>query len=129
MSGFDDEIKNRSSWSRSQQNKLNNLKIEWSKEKCITVVLCANGYPGIYVKDKEIKNLSIINSDENHQIFHAGTYNKNNKVFSSGGRVLNVTCSNDNLKKARNESLANLKKINWTEGFFRKDIGWRVIKD
>ncbi len=111
------------------KSNLKNLKIEWKENKCITIVLCANGYPGSYIKDKEIKNLSIINSDENHQIFHAGTYKKNNKVFSSGGRVLNVTCSNDNLKKARNESLANLKKINWTEGFFRKDIGWRVIKD
>ena len=110
------------------KNKLNNLKIEWSKEKCITVVLCANGYPGIYVKDKEIKNLSKIISDRNQQIFHAGTYEQNSKIFSKGGRVLNITCAADSLEKARDQSLINLKKINWIDGFFRKDIGWRAIK-
>ena len=110
------------------KNNLNNLKIEWDKNKCITIVLCANGYPGSYVKDKEILNLSGIISDENNQIFHAGTYEKDNKIFSKGGRVLNVTCSAKDLHEARDQSLINLKKINWTDGFFRKDIGWRAIK-
>ncbi len=110
------------------KNNLNNLKIEWNKNKCMTIVLCANGYPGDYVKDKEIHNLSKITSDENNQIFHAGTYEKDNKIFSKGGRVLNITCSAENLREARDQSLINLKKINWIEGFFRKDIGWRAIK-
>jgi len=110
------------------KNNLNNLKIEWDKNKCMTIVLCANGYPGSYVKDKEIHNLSNVISDENNQIFHAGTYEKNNKIFSKGGRVLNVTCSAKSLHEARDQSLINLKKINWTNGFFRKDIGWRAIK-
>jgi len=110
------------------KNNLSDIKIDWDKNKCITIVLCANGYPGNYVKDSEIKNLSTIFSDENNQIFHAGTYEKNNKVFSKGGRVLNVTCSAKNLDEARNQSLGNLKKINWIDGFFRKDIGWRAIK-
>jgi len=110
------------------KNNLNNLKIEWDKNKCMTIVLCANGYPGSYVKDKEIHNLSNVISDENNQIFHAGTYEKDNKIFSKGGRVLNVTCSAKDLREARDQSLINLKKINWTDGFFRKDIGWRAIK-
>ena len=110
------------------KNNLNNLKIEWDKNKCMTIVLCANGYPGSYVKDKEIHNLSNVISDENNQIFHAGTYEKDNKIFSKGGRVLNVTCSAKSLHEARDQSLINLKKINWTNGFFRKDIGWRAIK-
>ena len=110
------------------KNNLNNLKIEWNKNKCMTIVLCANGYPGDYVRDKEIHNLSKIISDENNQIFHAGTYEKDNKIFSKGGRVLNITCSAKNLRKARDQSLVNLKKINWINGFFRKDIGWRAIK-
>ena len=110
------------------KNKLNNLKITWDKNNCITIVLCANGYPGNYVKNSEIRNLSKIISDEKNQIFHAGTYEKNNKLFSNGGRVLNVTCSDESLEGARKKSLNNLKKINWSDGFFRKDIGWRAIK-
>ena len=62
------------------------------------------------------------------QIFHAGTYQKNGEIYSTGGRVLNATSSSDNLLDARNKSIDNLKKINWLEGFFRKDIGWRSIK-
>ena len=110
------------------KNNLKNLKIKWDKNKCITIVLCANGYPGKYIKDREVKNLSTIISDKNNQIFHAGTYEKNNKILSIGGRVLNITCSAESLNKARAKSLSNLKKINWADGFFRKDIGWRAIK-
>tara|TARA_B100000959_G_scaffold251729_1_gene281325 strand:- start:3668 stop:4933 length:1266 start_codon:yes stop_codon:yes gene_type:complete len=110
------------------KNELNNFKIEWSKDSCITIVLCANGYPGKYIKNSEIKNLSDITQDENSQIFHAGTYEKNKKIFSNGGRVLNITSLGKNLIEARNKSLLDLKKIKWNDGFFRKDIGWRAIK-
>ena len=110
------------------QDKLNNLKIKWNKNSCITIVLCAKGYPNNYIKNSEIKNLSSIISDKNNQIFHAGTYKKNNKIFSNGGRVLNITSVAKSLSKARDQSLMNLKKINWTDGFFRKDIGWKAIK-
>tara|TARA_Y100000590_G_scaffold19527_1_gene22960 strand:- start:5366 stop:6634 length:1269 start_codon:yes stop_codon:yes gene_type:complete len=109
------------------QNKLNNLQIEWNNQSSITIVLCAKGYPYNYIKDSEIKNLSNFSADEDNQIFHAGTYEKNNKIYSNGGRVLNITSSSESLGKARNKILDNLKKINWKDGFFRKDIGWRVI--
>ena len=110
------------------QDKLNNLKIKWNKNSCITIVLCAKGYPNNYIKNSEIKNLSSIISDKNNQIFHAGTYKKNNKILSNGGRVLNITSIAESLSGARDQSLMNLKKINWTDGFFRKDIGWKAIK-
>ena len=109
------------------KNKLNNLKIEWSKKSSITIVLCAKGYPFNYINNSEIKNLSNILMDKDNQIFHAGTYEKNNKTYSNGGRVLNITSSSESLIKARDKSLINIGKINWTDGFFRKDIGWRVI--
>ncbi len=111
------------------QNKLENLKIEWSNKSSITIVLCAKGYPSNYIKNSEIKNLFNISNDENNQIFHAGTYVKNNKTYSMGGRVLNVTSSSESLIEARNKTLENISKINWIDGFFRKDIGWRVIKN
>ncbi len=109
------------------KNRLNSLKIEWYKKNSITIVLCAKGYPSNYIKNSEIKNLSNILTDQNNQIFHAGTYNKNNKIFSNGGRVLNITSSSESLIEARNKCMSNIYKINWTDGFFRKDIGWRVI--
>ena len=110
-------------------NRLDNLKIEWNKKSSITIVLCAKGYPFNYIKDSEIKNLSSILTDKNNQIFHAGTYEKNNKIYSNGGRVLNITSASESLSEARNKSLSNINKINWSDGFFRKDIAWRVIKN
>ena len=109
------------------KNKLCNLKIKWKNENCITIVLCAKGYPSRYVKNSQISNLASIDVDENNQVFHAGTYEKNNKIFSSGGRVLNITSLSKNIYKAREKVLSNISKINWSDGFFRKDIGWRII--
>jgi len=109
------------------KNKINNLKIKWNKKSSITIVLCAKGYPSNYIKDSEIKNLAKIKMNKNTQIFHAGTYEKNNKIYSCGGRVLNITSLSKSLVEARDKSLSNLKKINWQDGFFRKDIGWRII--
>ena len=110
-------------------DKINNLKIKWSAESCITIVLCAKGYPSNYIKDSEIKNLSHVLNDQNNQIFHAGTYEKNNKTFSNGGRVLNITSCAKNLEKARENCLINLNKINWIDGFFRRDIGHKIMKN
>ena len=112
----------------AMSNKERKKNILWSKKSCITIVLCANGYPKNYIKNKEIKNLSYVFSNENNQVFHAGTYEKNRKIFSSGGRVLNITALSKNLNNAKEQALINLNKINWSYGFFRKDIGWRLIK-
>ena len=110
------------------KDKINKINILWNKKSCITIVLCAKGYPASYIKDSEIKNLSKIFSDKNNQIFHAGTYEKNGKIFSKSGRVLNITSLSRHLEEARDKSLDNLNKINWPDGFFRKDIGWKIIK-
>jgi phosphoribosylamine--glycine ligase len=73
--------------------------------------------------------LSNILVDKNNQIFHAGTYKKNNKIYSGSGRVLNITSSSEILAEARDKLISNIKKINWVDGFYRKDIGWRVINN
>jgi len=111
------------------KNEINNLKIEWTQKSSITIVVCAKGYPSNYIKDSEIKNLSNVLNDKNNQIFHAGTYEKNSKIYSNGGRVLNVTSSSESLSKARDKSLSNIAKIDWADGFFRKDIGWKAINN
>ena len=109
-------------------NDLKNLSIEWSDENCMTIVLCSKGYPDKYEKNIEIKNLDKVINDEKNQIFHAGTIEKNKKIFSNGGRVLNVTSLGNNLINTRKKCLYNLNKIGWGDGFFRKDIGWRIIE-
>ena len=112
---------------KASKNQLKEIKIEWSKKNSITIVLCAKGYPSNYIKNSEIKNLSNISVDRDNQIFHAGTYEKDKKIYSNGGRVLNITSSSESLAEARNISLKNINIINWIDGFYRKDIGWRTI--
>ena len=109
-------------------NKLNKINIEWKKLKCMTIVLCSKGYPGKYKKNKRIKNLNKLNYKKNSFIFHAGTKLVDNELFSNGGRVLNVTSTGKVFKNIRKNILKIIRKINWKNGFFRKDIGWRVIQ-
>ena len=109
------------------ENKLNKIKIKWSPKKCMTTVICAKGYPGKY-KTNKIIDLKKINLDKGSFIFHAGTSYKNNFLVSAGGRVLNVVVLGDNFLNIRNKIFQIIKKINWKYGFYRKDIGWRVIK-
>ena len=111
----------------SLENKLNKIKINWKKLKCMTIVVCSKGYPKKYKKNKIIKNLNRIKYNKNLFIYHAGTKIMNNKLISSGGRVLNITSTGKTFKNIRNIILKTIKKINWKYGFFRKDIGWRVI--
>jgi phosphoribosylamine--glycine ligase len=110
------------------ENKLDKIKIKWSRNKCMTTVLCAKGYPNKYKTNKSI-NLSAINlKKKKNFIFHAGTKFQNNALVSNGGRVLNIVVLGKNFLKIRNEISRIIKKINWKYGFYRRDIGWRVIK-
>ena len=109
-------------------NKLDKINIKWNNFKSMTIVLCSKGYPGKYKKNKIIKNLIKIKQKKNNFIFHAGTKLINNEYYSNGGRVLNITSTGNVFKKIRKNILKDLKRINWNNGFFRKDIGWKVIK-
>ena len=108
--------------------KLHELNIEWYDDKSICVVLCSKGYPDNYENNFTI-NLKKINLKKNQFIFHAGTKINNNNIVSNGGRVLNVVTRSNDFKSARESSLKLLKEINWDNGFYRKDIGYRVIKE
>ena len=111
----------------SVSNKLNKIKIKWERKKCMTIVLCSKGYPGKYKKGKIIKNINKVKNEKNSFLFHAGTKSINNKLVSNGGRVLNITSTGKIFKKIRKNIFKIIKIINWKHGFFRKDIGWRVI--
>ena len=87
-------------------------------------VLCSKGYPGNYEKNKHI-DLKNINENKKLFIYHAGTKRILNKIYSNGGRVLNIVAKGNSFKEIRRK-ITTINKINW-HGFFRKDIGWRVI--
>ncbi len=112
----------------SIRNKLKNTKIDWKKQKCMTIVLCSKGYPRTYKKNLKINNINKIKLSKSNYIYHAGTKIINNQIVSNGGRVLNMTSMGKNYYKIRKKIIFNIKKLNWSKGFFRKDIGWRVIK-
>ena len=109
-------------------NKLKKIKISWKKNKCMTIVLCSKGYPGKYKNFLEIKKLDEIKLTKNDFIYHAGTKFKNSSLVSNGGRVLNITSIGKDFKNIRKNIISIIKRISWSEGFFRKDIGWRIIK-
>lgn len=110
-----------------KKKQIDKLAIKWSNKKAITIVASSKGYPGKQSKVSEIKNTNKILLNNNQYLFHASTFNKNNRIFTSGGRVLNATAVNKNLRSGRNTCIDMLKKINWKDKYFRKDIGWRVI--
>ena len=108
--------------------KLNETKIEWFDKKSLCVVVCSKGYPENFKKNIEIFNLDKIKLNKNDYLFHAGTEVNNGKIFAIGGRVLNFVTLSDNFKSAKNIIYKNLNELNWTGGFYRKDIGFKVIE-
>ena len=115
-------------FSSSVENNLKKTKIQWNKNKSMTIVLCSRGYPGKYKKHVEIKNLNKIKTTNNDYIYHAGTKFDKMQLISNGGRVLNITSVGRNFSTIRKKIISIIKKINFKAGFYRKDIGWRVIK-
>ena len=106
---------------------LNQIDINFSKLKSICVVLCSKGYPEKFENNIKIKDLDQISLLENQNIFHAGTLKTKTGIVSNGGRVLNFVSTSDNFSKSRDEAINLIKKLNWENGYFRRDIGHKVI--
>ena len=106
-----------------------NTKIEWHDKKSLCIVLCSKGYPEEYKKNVPIKNIDKITLDKNDYCYHAGTKELNGEVYSVGGRVLNFVSLSDSFRECRNEIFDKIKILNWNEGFYRKDIGYKVIDE
>ena len=107
--------------------KLSKINLEWSNKKSLCIVLCSKGYPEKYQKNIEINNLEKIKFSNSNILFHAGTKSENNKIFAVGGRVLNFVSLSDDFTNARKNIFDNILKLNWSGGFYRKDIGYKVI--
>jgi phosphoribosylamine--glycine ligase len=106
---------------------LDRMAVRWFDEAALAVVLCARGYPGEVVKGSAICGLEGAASLEGVEIFHAGTALKNGELVASGGRVLNVTAIGKTVQEAQARAYAAVDRIDWPEGFCRRDIGWRAI--
>jgi phosphoribosylamine--glycine ligase len=107
--------------------KLADINIEWTNKKSLCVVLCSKGYPDTYEKNILIENIENLNLEKNNFIFHAGTKKEKDKIYATGGRVLNFTSISDDFLQARDKVHENIKKLNWNGGFYRRDIGFKVI--
>ena len=107
--------------------KLHNIEIEFNNKRSLCVVLCSNGYPDKYKKNIEIENFNKLTLNEENYVFHAGTKLNKNKIFAVGGRVLNFVSLSNSFFRAKKNSYKNLDKLDWKGGFYRKDIGFKVI--
>ena len=108
--------------------KLGSINLEWFEEKSICIVLCSKGYPDKFQNNVEIKKLEKIVPKNNNYIFHAGTKLKNSKIYSNGGRVLNFVIKSKNLQQSRDDLINLINDLNWENGYFRKDIGFKVFE-
>jgi phosphoribosylamine--glycine ligase len=105
---------------------LDKVTAEWSDDPALTVVMASKGYPGSYDKSTPIK--SIPDAGEGAKVFHAGTALKDGALVATGGRVLNVTATGKTVGEAQARAYALLEKVEWDNGFCRRDIGWQAIK-
>jgi phosphoribosylamine--glycine ligase len=96
-------------------------KISWKKQSAVCVVLASKGYPDSYPKNEEIKGLDT--KDTNSFVFHAGTKRVNEKILTSGGRVLGVTALGNTLDTAISNAYSRVEKISWPSKYCRTDIG------
>ena len=107
--------------------KLDKISIEWHNKKSLCIVLCSKGYPHEFKKNVLIKNLNKIK-------FNKDEFSIKNKTltwqhYGNSGRVLNFTCLSDDFLEARKKIINSINTVNWDEGFYRKDIGYKVINE
>ena len=109
------------------EERLGTARVNWADDHALTVVMAANGYPGAYEKGSVIRGLEALPEDSFHMCFHAGTAQVKGQITATGGRVLNVTARGASLQEARDRAYEMVDAVDWPDGFYRKDIGWRAL--
>jgi len=107
---------------------LAHLDLRWHDAAAMTVVMAADGYPGSYEKGSVIGNLDGAGASDDVKIFHAGTARDGETITAIGGRVLNVTGMGPDVQAARDAAYGAVEKVDWPQGFYRRDIGWRALQ-
>jgi phosphoribosylamine--glycine ligase len=111
----------------SADGQLKNFSLRWFDDVALTVIMATRGYPGSYGKGSVISGLDDAAKVEGVEIFHAGTIAKDGQILASGGRVLNVCAMGKTVTQAQQRAYAAVDRINWPEGFCRRDIGWQAL--
>lgn len=109
------------------EGRLAGARVNWADDHAMTVVMAADGYPGAYEKGSVIRGLENVPEDSFHMVFHAGTGHREGQFIAAGGRVLNVTARGATLREAADRAYDMVARIDWPEGVYRRDIGWRAL--
>lgn len=112
----------------SVDGKLDEVSLDWKNQPALTVVMAAEGYPSNVKKGSVIRDLDKLEGIDGVKLFHAGTAEKDGSIVASGGRVLNITAIADTVADAQARAYEAVKLIDWPEGFYRSDIGWRAVE-
>jgi phosphoribosylamine--glycine ligase len=108
--------------------RLDLVKVRWKHEAALSVVMASEGYPGKFETGSEIKGLARASQMEAVQVFHAGTAQRGSHIIANGGRVLNVTALGRTVSEAQERAYRAISVIDWPQGFYRRDIGFRAIE-
>lgn len=108
--------------------KLDEVSLNWKDQPALTVVMAAEGYPSNVKKGSVIRGLDKLEGMDGVKVFHAGTAEKDGNIIANGGRVLNVTAIADTVAEAQAKAYETVKRVDWPEGFYRSDIGWRAVE-
>ncbi len=106
---------------------LKNFSLRWYDDVALTVIMATRGYPGDYGKGSVIRGLDEAAKVEGVEIFHAGTVAKDGQILANGGRVLNICASGKTVGEAQQRAYQAVDRIQWPEGFCRRDIGWQAV--
>ena len=109
------------------KGQLAGYEVTWSERAAITVVMAAKGYPGEYAKGSEIRGVEAAEAAIGVSVLHAGTVRDGDRLLANGGRVLGVTAQGADIREARDRAYQGVDAIDWPEGFYRRDIGWRAL--
>jgi phosphoribosylamine--glycine ligase len=106
---------------------LDEVEISWSDSPALAVVIAAKGYPGPVEQGSVIRGLERAEQHDSVTVFHAGTALHGGELVANGGRVLAVTALGSTIGEAQARAYAALHAIDWPDGFYRTDIGWRAV--
>ncbi len=106
---------------------LDQANAEWDARPCLGVVMAAGGYPDDYRRGDPIEGIEAADTLPDVKVFHAGTANLDDRVVTSGGRVLCVTALGDSVGQAQQAAYTGCRRIHWPDAFYRGDIGYRAV--
>jgi len=112
----------------ARDGQLQHFDLRWYPDAALTVVMAAKGYPGSYEKGSVIEGLDAAAGVEGVEIFHAGTRSDGDRILANGGRVLNVCARGKTVREAQARAYAAVDRVRWSDGFCRRDIGWRAVQ-